>query len=147
FANANGIPVAATSEKPYSTDRNLLHISYESGLLEDPWVDASTPAMRGMYKLSVAPEEAPDEAEYVDLIFEMGNCISVTRLGGGASSRERGSTRSPTQPPTAQMSPLQVMQTLNQLGAKHGIGRVDIVENRYVGMKSRGVYETPGGAI
>src|SRR6184192_3184846 len=77
FAKANGIPVEASAEKPYSTDRNLLHISYESGLLEDPWFDASSKEMRGMYKLSVAPEDAPNEAEHVDLSFENGNCFEV----------------------------------------------------------------------
>jgi argininosuccinate synthase len=126
FAKANDIPVKASAEKPYSMDRNLLHISYESGTLEDPWFDPSSKEMRGMYKLSVAPEEAPDEPEYVDLKFKAGNCIAVN----GKS-----------------FSPLGVMQTLNKLGGKHGIGRIDIVENRFVGMKSRGVYETPGGAI
>jgi argininosuccinate synthase len=126
FAQANKIPLEATAEKPYSTDRNLLHISYESGVLEDPWFDASSPEMRNMYKLSVAPEDAPNEPEYVELEFENGNCIAVN-----------GKT----------LSPLGVLQRLNKLGGKHGIGRVDIVENRFVGMKSRGVYETPGGAI
>ena len=126
FAKANGIAVEVSAEKPYSMDRNLLHISYESGVLEDPWFDASSKAMRGMYKLSVAPEDAPDEAEYVDLEFEAGNCVAVN----GKS-----------------VAPLGVMQALNKLGGKHGVGRVDIVENRFVGMKSRGVYETPGGAI
>jgi argininosuccinate synthase len=126
FAKANKIPIEASAEKPYSMDRNLLHISYESGVLEDPWFDASSREMRGMYKLSVAPEDAPDEPEYVDLAFEAGNCVAVN----GKS-----------------VAPLGVMQTLNKLGGKHGIGRIDIVENRFVGMKSRGVYETPGGAI
>jgi argininosuccinate synthase len=126
FARKNKLPVEATSEKPYSMDRNLLHISYESGVLEDPWFDASSKGMRGMYKLSVAPEDAPDEPEYVELEFENGNCVAVN-----------GKT----------LSPLGVLQQLNKLGGKHGIGRVDIVENRFVGMKSRGVYETPGGAI
>ncbi|HXM74828.1 MAG TPA: argininosuccinate synthase, partial [Chthoniobacterales bacterium] len=126
FAKANKIPVEASVEKPYSTDRNLLHISFESGVLEDPWFDASSKEMRGMYKLSVAPEAAPDEPEYVDLAFENGNCVEVNGK---------------------KVSPLGVMQTLNKLGGKHGIGRVDIVENRFVGMKGRGVYETPGGAI
>jgi len=126
FAKTNDIPVEARGERPYSTDRNLLHISYESGVLEDPWFDASSPEMRAMYKLSVAPEDAPDEPEYVELEFECGNCISVNG---------------------EKLSPLGVMQRLNKLGGKHGIGRVDIVENRFVGMKSRGVYETPGGAI
>jgi argininosuccinate synthase len=126
FANENKIPVEASVTKPYSMDRNLLHISYESGLLEDPWFDASSPQMRDMYKLSAAPEDAPNEAEYVDLAFDAGNCVAVNGMS---------------------LSPLGVMQTLNKLGGKHGIGRVDIVENRFVGMKSRGVYETPGGAI
>lgn len=126
FAKANQIPVEASAAKPYSTDRNLLHISYESGVLEDTWFDASSPEMRGMYKLSVAPEDAPDEPEYVELEFDRGNCIGVNGK---------------------KLSPLQVLQTLNKFGGKHGIGRVDIVENRFVGMKSRGVYETPGGAI
>jgi argininosuccinate synthase len=134
FAKANKIPVEASAEKPYSTDRNLLHISFESGVLEDPWFDASSKEMRAMYKLSVAPEDAPDKAEHVDLAFKNGNCVSVS-AGGTASV------------PSTKMSPLQVMQTLNKLGGKHGIGRVDIVENRFVGMKGRGVYETPGGAI
>src|ERR1700716_3812080 len=126
FAKANKIPVEATTEKSYSTDRNLLHISFESGVLEDPWFDASSKEMRDMYKLSVAPEHAPNEPEHVDLTFEAGNCVAVN----GKSSL-----------------PLGVMQTLNKLGGKHGIGRVDIVENRFVGMKGHGVYETPGGAI
>jgi len=126
FAKKNKIPVEASAEKPYSTDRNLLHISFESGVLEDPWFDASSKKMRGMYKLSVAPEDAPDETEHVDLAFENGSCVKVNGK---------------------KLSPLGVMQTLNKLGGKHGIGRVDIVENRFVGMKGRGVYETPGGAI
>ena len=126
FAKQNKIPVEASAEKPYSTDRNLLHISFESGVLEDPWFDASSNEIRGMYKLSVAPEDAPNEPEYVELAFENGNCVAVN---------------------DKKLSPLGVMQTLNNLGGKHGIGRIDIVENRFVGMKGRGVYETPGGAI
>ncbi|MFZ3374792.1 MAG: argininosuccinate synthase [Chthoniobacterales bacterium] len=126
FAKANDIPVAASAEKPYSMDRNLLHISFESGVLEDPWFDSSAKEMRGMYKLSVAPEDAPNEPEYVELEFEQGNCVAVNGKP---------------------LAPLGVMKTLNKLGGKHGIGRVDIVENRFVGMKGRGVYETPGGAI
>src|SRR6202045_4502864 len=126
FAKKNEIPIEASAAKPYSSDRNLLHISFESGVLEDPWFDASSKKMRGMYKLSVAPEDAPDEAEQIDLAFEDGNCVKVNGK---------------------KLSPLGVMQTLNRLGGKHGIGRVDIVENRFVGMKGRGVYETPGGAI
>jgi argininosuccinate synthase len=126
YAAAQKIPVEASAAKPYSMDRNLLHISFESGMLEDPWFDASAEEARGMYKLSVAPEDAPDEAEYIELEFRDGNCVAVN----GAA-----------------LSPLGVMETLNKLGGKHGIGRVDLVENRFVGMKSRGVYETPGGAL
>src|ERR1700726_5245668 len=126
FTKANKIPVEASAEKPYSMDRNLLHISYESGVLEDPWFDASSKEMRGMYKLSAAPEDAPDEPEYIELEFEQGDCAAVNGKP---------------------LSPLGAMKTLNKLGGKHGIGRVDIVENRFVGMKGRGVYETPGGAI
>jgi len=120
------IPIEASAKKPYSMDRNLLHISFEAGILEDPWLDASAPAHKQMYKLSVAPEDAPDRPEYVTLDFERGNCSAVNGK---------------------KLSPLGVMQTLNKLGGKHGVGRVDLVENRFVGMKSRGVYETPGGSI
>jgi argininosuccinate synthase len=143
FAAANGIPVEASASKPYSMDRNLLHISFESGVLEDPWFDASAKEMRDMYKLSVAPEDAPDEPEHVDLAFEVGNCIRVAQ----ASSLRSSETQAGTLALPSRMSPLAVMQTLNKLGGKHGIGRVDIVENRSIGMKGRGVYETPGGAI
>ena len=126
YAAAQNIPVEASAARPYSMDRNLLHISFESGMLEDPWFDASSAEARGMYKLSVAPEDAPEEAEYVELEFRGGDCVAVN-----------GKT----------LSPLGVMETLNKLGGKHGVGRVDLVENRFVGMKSRGVYETPGGAL
>lgn len=126
YCREKKIPVEASAKKPYSMDRNLLHISFEAGILEDPWLDASAPAHRAMYKLSVSPEDAPDRPQYVNLDFEQGNCVAIN---GKA------------------MSPLAVMKRLNQLGGKHGIGRVDMVENRFVGMKSRGVYETPGGAI
>jgi argininosuccinate synthase len=120
------IPVEASAKKPYSMDRNLLHISYEAGILEDPWLDASAPEHKAMYKLSVAPEDAPDKSEYVELDFVKGDCVAVNGKP---------------------LNPLGVMRALNKLGGKHGIGRVDLVENRFVGMKSRGVYETPGGAI
>jgi len=126
FAEKHDIPVSASAAKPYSTDRNLLHISFESGVLEDPWFDPSSEENEPMYVLSVSPERAPDQAEYVELSFEKGNC---TAINGEA------------------MSPLAIMEKLNELGGKHGIGRVDMVENRFVGMKSRGVYETPGGTI
>jgi argininosuccinate synthase len=115
YCEQKGIPVEATAKKPYSMDRNLLHISFEAGILEDPWLDASAPEYKDMYKLSVAPEDAPDKPEYVSLDFERGNCVAVNGQG---------------------TSPLGVMQALNKLGGR-----------RFVGMKSRGVYETPGGAI
>jgi argininosuccinate synthase len=120
------VPVEASAKKPYSMDRNLLHISYESGILEDPWFDAFAPANKGMFKLSASPEDAPDKAEIVELEFVKGECVAVN---GKA------------------LNPLQVMRSLNRIGGRHGVGRVDMVENRFVGMKSRGVYETPGGSI
>ena len=126
YCAEKGIPVQATAKKPYSMDRNLLHLSFEAGILEDPWLDASAPEHRAMYKLSVSPEAAPNKAEYVTLEFRQGKCVAVNGK---------------------RLNPLGVMQTLNKLGGRHGIGRVDLVENRFVGMKSRGVYETPGGAI
>jgi argininosuccinate synthase len=126
YCKEKGIPVQATAKKPYSMDRNLLHISFEAGILEDPWLDASAPEHKSMYVLSVSPEDAPARPEYVLLDFERGNCVAVNGK---------------------KLTPLGVMKTLNKLGGKHGVGRVDLVENRYVGMKSRGVYETPGGAI
>ncbi|WP_138496150.1 argininosuccinate synthase [Paenibacillus pinistramenti] len=126
YAESHGIPVTASAAKPYSTDRNLLHISYESGVLEDPWFDASAPENKDMFLLSVDPEDAPNEAEYIEIEFAEGNAVA---LNG------------------EQLEPLRMMEKLNELGGKHGIGRVDMVENRFVGMKSRGVYETPGGTI
>lgn len=126
YCRKHKVDVEASSSKPYSMDRNLLHISYEAGILEDTWFDAFAPKNKEMFKLSVAPEDAPDKPEYVNLEFDKGNCIAVN---GKA------------------LNPLGVMRKLNKLGGKHGIGRVDIVENRFVGMKSRGVYETPGGTI
>ena len=126
YCAAQGINVEASASKPYSMDRNLLHISYEAGILEDPTFDPSTPEHKAMYKLSTDPVDAPDEPEYLDLTFEKGDCVAVN-----------GQT----------MRPAEVLRTLNRLGGKHGIGRVDLVENRFVGMKSRGVYETPGGTI
>ena len=120
------IDVQASAKKPYSMDRNLLHISYEAGILEDPWLDAFAPKNKDMFRLSVAPEDAPDRPEFVELEFKRGDCVAVN-----------GQKR----------SPLEVMRKLNALGGKHGVGRVDMVENRFVGMKSRGVYETPGGTV
>ena len=149
YAEKQGIPVAASAKKPYSMDRNLLHISFESGVLEDPWVDATGPELRDMYKLSVAPEDAPDASEYLDLEFDRGRCVALGHknmegllgeLGfkGNLEKSEEGRIR---------LSPLWVMKALNILGGRNAVGRVDMVENRFVGMKSRGVYETPGGAI
>ncbi|HYE30401.1 MAG TPA: argininosuccinate synthase [Methylomirabilota bacterium] len=126
YCESKKIPVQATAKKPYSMDRNLLHISFEAGILEDPWLDASAPEHKQMYVLSVSPEEAPDKPEYVTIDFEQGVAVSLNGK---------------------RMSPLEIMRALNKLGGKHGVGRVDLVENRYVGMKSRGVYETPGGSI
>ena len=122
FAEKHGIPVPQTPAKPYSTDRNMLHISYEGGVLEDPW----NPATDDMYTLSVKPENAPDKAEEIEISFVQGNPVAVN-----------GKT----------LSPAALFKELNTLGGKHGIGRIDMVENRFVGMKSRGVYETPGGTL
>jgi len=143
------IPVQASAKKPYSMDRNLLHISFESGVLEDPWVDATGPELREMYKLSVAPEDAPDVPEHLELEFERGLCVALghknlsgllDQLGFLGDLRETAEHR-------IHLSPLWVMKVLNLLGGRNGVGRVDLVENRFVGMKSRGVYETPGGTI
>jgi argininosuccinate synthase len=122
YAEAKRIPIPVTVEKPYSSDRNLLHISYEGGVLEDPWREP----YEDMFLLTVSPEKAPDTAEYVEIDYEGGDPVAV--------NGER-------------LSPAQLLARLNTIGGTHGIGRVDLVENRYVGMKSRGVYETPGGTI
>ena len=122
FAKAHGIKVPQTPDKPYSTDRNMLHISYEGGVLEDPWA----PATDDMFTMSVKPEEAPDLPEFVDITFKNGDPVAV-------NNRE--------------MSPAVLFKELNTLAGRNGIGRIDLVENRFVGMKSRGVYETPGGTI
>jgi argininosuccinate synthase len=122
FAHKHGIPVPQTPAKPYSTDRNMLHISYEGGVLEDPWNSATD----DMYTMSVKPELAPDQAEEIEIRFDKGNPVAVN---GKA------------------MGPAELFKELNRLGGRHGIGRIDLVENRFVGMKSRGVYETPGGTI
>jgi argininosuccinate synthase len=122
YAKRHGIPVPVTPDKPYSTDANLLHISYEGGVLENPW-EAPPP---GMFNMTADPEVAPDQPEWITIGYEEGNPISVD---GEA------------------LAPVELLRRLNEMGGKHGIGRVDIVENRFVGMKSRGVYETPGGTI
>jgi argininosuccinate synthase len=122
FAAERGIPVPVTAEKPYSMDANLLHISYEGGVLEDPWA----PPPGGMFKMTVDPEQAPDEPEWITIGFEAGTPVSI-------NGRE--------------LDPVELLTLANQIGGRHGVGRVDIVENRFVGMKSRGVYETPGGTL
>jgi argininosuccinate synthase len=122
FARAHDIAVPVTAERPYSMDRNLFHVSYEGGILEDPW--AEPPAK--MYLLTQSPEDAPDVPVSVEIEFEHGNPVAVDGR---------------------RLEPVALLEAVNRLGAEHGIGRVDLVENRFVGMKSRGCYETPGGTI
>jgi argininosuccinate synthase len=122
FAKRHDIPVPVTAERPYSMDRNLFHVSYEGGILEDPW---SEPPDK-MYLLTQSPEAAPDIPVAVEIEFEAGNPVAVDGR---------------------RLPPVPLLERVNRLGAEHGIGRVDLVENRFVGMKSRGCYETPGGTI
>jgi argininosuccinate synthase len=124
YAEKQGIPIEAKRKggSPYSMDANLLHISYEGGELEDPWCEPE----ESMWRWTTSPENAPDEAEYIELEFKAGDPVALNGK---------------------KLSPAEMLETLNKLGGKHGIGRDDIVENRYVGMKSRGCYETPGGTI
>jgi len=122
FANEHNIPVPVTKKNPYSSDENLLHISFEGGILEDPWNEPE----ESMFKLSVSPEQAPDIPLYIEIDFEQGNPVAI--------NGER-------------MGPVELFSALNSFGGANGIGRLDMVENRFVGMKSRGVYETPGGTI
>ena len=125
YAEKNGIPVEYKKKKgaaPYSMDANLLHISYEGGVLEDPGYEPE----ESMWRLTASPQKAPDRAQTVELEYRRGDIVAVNGK---------------------KLSPAKVLSTLNRLGGKHGIGRLDIVENRYVGMKSRGCYETPGGTI
>jgi len=148
YAAEHNIPVQASAKKSYSMDRNLLHISFESGVLEDPWYDATGEADRDMYVLSVSPEEAPDEPEYLQLLFEKGNCIGLAADGMEEILNSVGDvTPQGREGDYTLLNPYGVMRVLNFLGGKHGIGRIDMVENRFVGMKSRGIYETPGGTI
>ena len=122
YAREHDIPVPVTKKNPYSSDENLLHISFEGGILEDPWNEPD----EEMFKLTVSPERAPDTPTYIEIDFERGTPVAIDgeRLG-----------------------PVALMSRLNDLGGANGIGRLDVVENRFVGMKSRGVYETPGGTI
>jgi len=122
FARKHGIPVPVTPEKPYSCDANLLHISYEGGILEDPWREPDP----SMFTLTVDPREAPDEPEVLELDFLRGDPVAING---------------------EPMTPATLLHTLNRIGGRHGVGRADVVESRFVGMKSRGVYETPGGTI
>ncbi len=148
YADVHNIPVQASLKKPYSMDRNLLHISFEAGMLEDPWYDGTTEADREMYVLSVSPEEAPDQPLYLQLLFDKGNVVGFQCEGMDEilSSLEDVNVEGERDGYTL-LSPYGIMRVLNTLGGQHGIGRVDIVENRFVGMKSRGIYETPGGTI
>ena len=122
YAVAHGIPVPVTKAKPYSMDRNMFHISYEGGVLEDPWEGPDD----DMFLLSTSPEKAPDKPTIIEIQYEAGNPIAVNGEN---------------------LSPAKLLERLNQYGGENGIGRIDIVENRFVGMKSRGIYETPGGTI
>lgn len=122
YASERAIPVPVTREAPYSMDANLFHVSYEGGILEDPW--AGPP--QGMFRMTTDPEQAPDDPQEVIIGFEEGTPVSV--------DGER-------------FGPVELLERLNEMGGRHGVGRVDIVENRFVGIKSRGVYETPGGTL
>ncbi len=122
YAKKHGIPVPVTKKKPYSMDRNLMHISYEGGILEDPWAEPP----EDMFKTTRSPEKAPNNPQYLEIGFEKGVPVKIDGK---------------------KMSPFKIVEYLNTVGGKHGVGRVDIVENRFVGMKSRGVYETPGCTI
>jgi argininosuccinate synthase len=122
YSQKHGIPVTATKKKPYSIDRNLFHISYEGGILEDPWQEPPS----DMHTMIVPPEKAPDKPVYIEITYDKGNPVAINNK---------------------RMSPTKLLSRLNLLAGENGIGRVDIVENRYVGIKSRGVYETPGGTV
>ena len=122
YSRKHGIPVTATKEKPYSIDRNLFHISYEGGILEDPWQEPPS----DMYTMIAPPEKAPDKPEYIEISYKKGDPVAINNK---------------------RMPPAKLLSRLNSIAGKNGIGRIDIVENRYVGIKSRGVYETPGGTV
>jgi argininosuccinate synthase len=122
FAKEHNIPVPVTKEKPYSCDENLLHISYEGGILEDPWNEPD----ETMFKMTVSPEKAPEKPTYIEIEFKNGDPIAIDGMA---------------------MAPLVLFTQLNKVAGANGIGRLDLVENRFVGMKSHGVYETPGGTL
>lgn len=147
YAQENDIPIQASAKKPYSMDRNLLHISFESGVLEDPWYDATATDAKDMYVLSVSPEDAPDTPETLQILFEKGDAIGLKHDSLADLIGEFGLTSTGEQDGYTLLSPFGVMKILNHLAGRNGVGRIDMVENRFVGMKSRGVYETPGGTI
>lgn len=122
YAEQRGIPVPVTREAPYSMDANLFHISYEGGVLEDPW---EAPP-QGMFRMTTDPENAPDEPQEIVVGLEAGNPVAIDGI---------------------EMEPVEILTRLNEMAGRHGVGRIDIVENRFVGIKSRGVYETPGGTV
>jgi len=122
FAEENGIDTGITADKPYSCDRNLLHISYEGGILEDPWAEPP----ESMFEMTVSPEKAPDKPTYIEIEFSKGEPVAING---------------------EKLSPVEILANLNSVAGKNAVGRVDLVENRFVGMKSRGVYETPGGTV
>jgi argininosuccinate synthase len=122
YANEKKIPLTVTAEKPYSMDRNLVHVSYEGGILEDPWREP----YNDMFRMTVSPEDAPDKPEYVEIEYAGGNPVAING---------------------EKLGPAKIVERANEIAGRHGIGRVDLVENRYVGIKSRGVYETPGVTI
>ena len=127
YANKNGIPVKATKDAPYSTDANLMHISYEAGILEDPKL---TPSEK-MFEMTKSPKEAPDKETIVEIEFKHGNPVKMKNKNDG----------------TVKTKPLELFQYLNKISGENGIGRIDMVENRFVGLKSRGIYETPAGTV
>ncbi len=122
YAEQFGIPIPVTKAKPYSSDRNLFHISYEGGILEDPWAEAPL----DIFQMTKNPEDAPNKPEYLEITYEAGDPVALNGK---------------------KLSPATLLDQLNKIAGEHGVGRVDVVENRFVGMKSRGVYETPGGTV
>jgi argininosuccinate synthase len=122
YARERNVPITATKEKIYSEDRNLWHLSHEGGILENPWAEPD----ENVYVLTVSPEKAPEKPQYVEIEFDSGNPIAIDGK---------------------KLEPVEIVEMLNKIGGAHGVGRVDLVENRLVGMKSRGVYETPGGTL
>jgi argininosuccinate synthase len=127
YANKHGIAVKATRDQPWSSDPNLMHISYEAGMLEDPKQEPR----KDMFEITVSPQDAPDKETVLEIEFLQGNPVKVKNLGDG----------------TVKTKPLELFMYLNEVAGKNGVGRIDMVENRFVGIKSRGVYETPAGTV